>query len=53
LWRPCWLGFYNKFGATHVIVGVFGWFTASLPGVTGASVDPSAVGDAPSLAVAP
>jgi hypothetical protein len=42
-----WLGIYNPYGATHVIVDVFGYFTASTPGVNGAA----AGGAAPLLAM--
>ena len=24
-----WLGLYNRFGASHVIVDIFGWFTVA------------------------
>jgi hypothetical protein len=48
-----WLGLYNRFGATHVIVDIFGYFTASTSGVNGASADAGAVGDTPALVTRP
>ena len=36
---PGWIAIYNKFGATHVVVDVFGYFTASFTDVTGLNVD--------------
>ena len=48
-----WLGIYNPYGATHAIVDVFGYFTASSPGVTGASVEAADTGDTPDLVTQP
>ena len=36
---PGWIAIYNKFGATHVVVDVFGYFTASFTDVTGLNID--------------
>jgi len=43
---PGWIGYFNKLGSIHLIVDVFGYFTASFTDVDGAAVDATATGAA-------
>ena len=41
---PGWIDFFNAIGSTHLVVDVFGYFTASFTDVTGGSVSGSSAG---------
>jgi hypothetical protein len=47
---PGWISYYNHTGNTHLVVDVFGYFTASFSDVNGAEVTPA---DTPDAALLP